>query len=207
MREYFPYWQEILAAVFFVWLVLITVSFYLGRSAMKKELGRISALIDESGKNFKISRMELYNVISAIERRVAGIEDRELENSTEYSNVLAEVTALVQKGSDSAKHTFYFRVAEEVVKLQTNLNHMDPQIKGYRQLLKCSERLKDAMLAEGYEFIDISLHDDGSIEIFYVDFEDYAATWDFKDYNEARQWLTSEDGEGLGEMLFDYESK
>ena len=59
----------------------------------------------------------------------------------------------------------------------------------------------------GYEFIDISLHDDGSIEIFYVDFEDYAATWDFKDYNEARQWLTSEDGEGLGEMLFDYESK
>ena len=155
MREYFPYWQEILAAVFFVWLVLITVSFYLGRSAMKKELSRISALIDESGKNFKISRMELYNVISAIERRVAGIEDRELENSTEYSNVLAEVTALVQKGSDSAKHTFYFRVAEEVVKLQTNLNHMDPQIKGYRQLLKCSECLKDAMLAEGYEFIDL----------------------------------------------------
>ena len=56
----------------------------------------------------------------------------------------------------------------------------------------------------GYEFLSIYKNEKG-IEIFYVDYEDYSATWSFKDYEEARAWLTSDEGECVGQMTFNYE--
>lgn len=47
------------------------------------------------------------------------------------------------------------KVADEIVRIEMNLSRMDPSIKGYKQLAKAVERIKNNFLANGYEIIDM----------------------------------------------------
>ncbi len=112
------------------------------------------SLIDT--KNFCHSECaELSRNQDSLNQRIDVLEDHDLENSKEYSGLLSEVTSLIQQHDESSKHAFYLRVANEILRIQNNLNYMGTEVKGYKQLLKCYERLKDAMLADGYEFVEL----------------------------------------------------
>ena len=163
---FFQHWQEILFGLIFVWLVVLSLAVRKGNvlsrrdhQLLKDELGKDSQALKDSVTALERSCQEelsgLMKYGDGLEERIAVLEDRDLESTAEYSGLLSEVTAIVQRGGDSSKHAFYLRVADEIVKIQNNLNHMGPEVKGYKQLLKCNERLKDAMHADGYEFVDL----------------------------------------------------
>ena len=47
------------------------------------------------------------------------------------------------------------KVADEIVRIETNLSRMDSSVKGYKQLSASVRRIKDNFLANGYEMVDM----------------------------------------------------
>lgn len=52
-------------------------------------------------------------------------------------------------------HSLALKVADEIVRIETNLSRMDSSVKGYKQLSASVRRIKDNFVANGYEFIDM----------------------------------------------------
>ena len=47
------------------------------------------------------------------------------------------------------------KVADESVRIEANLSHMNASVKGYKQLAKAVERIKANFRANGYEIVDM----------------------------------------------------
>ncbi len=52
-------------------------------------------------------------------------------------------------------HSLALKVADEIVRIETNLSRMDASVKGYKQLAASVRRIKDNFLANGYEMVDM----------------------------------------------------
>jgi len=52
-------------------------------------------------------------------------------------------------------HSLALKVADEIVRIEMNLSRMDSSIKGYKQLAKAVQRIKDNFNANGYEIVDM----------------------------------------------------
>lgn len=52
-------------------------------------------------------------------------------------------------------HTLALKVADEIVRIETNLSRMDSTVKGYKQLAKAVERIRTNFLANGYEIVEM----------------------------------------------------
>lgn len=52
-------------------------------------------------------------------------------------------------------HSLALKVADEIVRIETNLSRMDSSVKGYKQLSASVRRIKDNFLANGYEMVDM----------------------------------------------------
>lgn len=61
-------------------------------------------------------------------------------------------TPVVNEQSD---HTLALKVADEIVRIETNLSRMDTSVKGYKQLAKAVERIRTNFLANGYEIVEM----------------------------------------------------
>lgn len=57
--------------------------------------------------------------------------------------------------NEKPDHSLALKVADEIVKIELNMSRMDSSIKGYKQLAKAVERIKDNFKANGYEIVDM----------------------------------------------------
>lgn len=58
-------------------------------------------------------------------------------------------------GTAAPDHSLALKVADEVARIELNMSRMDSSIKGYKQLSKAVERIKDNFNANGYEIVDM----------------------------------------------------
>lgn len=58
-------------------------------------------------------------------------------------------------GSNKPDHSLALKVADEIVRIELNMSRMDSSVKGYKQLAKAVERIKDNFKANGYEIVDM----------------------------------------------------
>lgn len=83
------------------------------------------------------------------------------EESVKLDNKLVElldkqVTLQPQDGgNDQIDHSLALKVADEIVRIETNLSRMDESVKGYKQLKKAVERIRTNFLANGYEIVEM----------------------------------------------------
>lgn len=85
------------------------------------------------------------------------------EESIKLDNKLLEVAEQQMKtvsltannNAASIDHSLALKVADEIVRIELNLSRMDPSIKGYKQLAKAVQRIKDNFQANGYEIVDM----------------------------------------------------
>lgn len=83
------------------------------------------------------------------------------EESVKLDNKLLELaekqmqTIPVATESNTADHSLALKVADEIVRIEMNLSRMDASIKGYKQLAKAVQRIKDNFCANGYEIVDM----------------------------------------------------
>lgn len=61
----------------------------------------------------------------------------------------------LQPEAATPDHSLALKVADEIVRIETNLSRMDSSVKGYKQLSASVRRIKDNFAANGYEFIDM----------------------------------------------------
>ena len=57
--------------------------------------------------------------------------------------------------NEQVDHTLALKVADEIVRIETNLSRMDTSVKGYKQLAKAVERIRTNFLANGYEIVEM----------------------------------------------------
>lgn len=84
------------------------------------------------------------------------------EESVKLDNKLLEIAerqmakpAPSSPNTPAIDHSLTLKVADEIVRIEMNLSHMDPSVKGYKQLSKAVQRIKDNFNANGYEIIDM----------------------------------------------------
>lgn len=57
--------------------------------------------------------------------------------------------------NEQVDHTLALKVADEIVRIETNLSRMDTSVKGYKQLAKAVERIRTNFMANGYEIVEM----------------------------------------------------
>lgn len=83
------------------------------------------------------------------------------EESVTLDNKMIELCAQQIKaaptdtGNTQTDHSLALKVADEIVRIEMNLSRMDSSIKGYKQLAKAVQRIKDNFNANGYEIVDM----------------------------------------------------
>lgn len=84
------------------------------------------------------------------------------EESVKLDNKLIELaekqlaTAPATSGENKEPdHSLAKKVADEIVRIELNMSRMDSSVKGYKQLAKAVQRIKDNFQANGYEIVDM----------------------------------------------------
>ena len=85
------------------------------------------------------------------------------EESIKLDNKLLEIAeqqmkktaAIDNQATTTVDHSLALKVGDEIVRIELNLSRMDSSIKGYKQLAKAVQRIKDNFQANGYEIIDM----------------------------------------------------
>lgn len=77
--------------------------------------------------------------------------DNKLLEIAEHQMKLPAMTGDITK----IDHSLALKVADEIVRIELNLSRMDSSIKGYKQLAKAVQRIKDNFQANGYEIVDM----------------------------------------------------
>lgn len=132
-------WGGIVAVI--ILCLLLTVSYYLF-----KRIKRGTSSIDE----MRMAQDALQNA-----------HVKMLEESVKLDNKMIELceqqirSAPIKIGNTQIDHSLALKVADEIVRIEMNLSRMDASVKGYKQLTKAVQRIKDNFNANGYEIVDM----------------------------------------------------
>ena len=83
------------------------------------------------------------------------------EESIKLDNKMIELceqqihSTTIKAESIQPDHSLALKVADEIVRIELNLSRMDASVKGYKQLAKAVERIKNNFQANGYEIVDM----------------------------------------------------
>ena len=56
--------------------------------------------------------------------------------------------------TDNISHDLPLAIADELNRMKVNLSHMPTDVRGYKQLCRCVERMETALQAFGYEMVN-----------------------------------------------------
>lgn len=132
-------WMGIIAVVLLI--IIIGVIYRLARHI---KLGDTS--IDEVRK----AQEALQLAQTKMQEESVKLDDKLLEMFDKQISATPKVV-----GTDKPDHSLALKVADEIVRIELNMSRMDSSIKGYKQLAKAVERIKDNFKANGYEIIDM----------------------------------------------------
>lgn len=132
-------WMGIIAVI-----LLIIIIGVIYRLARRIKLGDTS--IDEVRK----AQEALQLAQTKMQEESVKLDDKLLEMFDKQISATPKVI-----GTDKPDHSLALKVADEIVRIELNMSRMDSSIKGYKQLAKAVERIKDNFKANGYEIIDM----------------------------------------------------
>lgn len=99
--------------------------------------------IKEAQDNLKEESVKLDTKLVDILDKQMAIEGK-LSEQSERSAETAEVD-----------HSLALKVADEIARIELNMSRMDSSIKGYKQLSKAVQRIKDNFRSKGYDIVDM----------------------------------------------------
>lgn len=95
------------------------------------------------------------------QKNIRNAQEKMQEETIQLDNKLIEilsnqsVIAPTTTKSGEVDHSLTLKVADEIVKIEMNLSRMDENIKGYKQLSRGVQRIKDNFKANDYEIVDM----------------------------------------------------
>ena len=127
-----------------VLLLLVAIFGVAYRLVKRIKLGSTS--IDEVRKAqdaLQVAQGKMREESIKLDDKLLELFDRQIANDTK------------KEGNDKPDHSLALKVADEIVRIELNMSRMDSSIKGYKQLAKAVERIKDNFKANGYEIVDM----------------------------------------------------
>lgn len=102
----------------------------------------------------KKRNMSAFDKIKAAQ---ASLEEESLKLDEKLVEILDKQLAIQNAAPAQSEpdHSLALKVADEIVRIETNLSRMDSSVKGYKQLSASVRRIKDNFLANGYEMVDM----------------------------------------------------
>lgn len=122
-------------------VIIATLAFLLSRKIKKGNNG-----IDE----IKKAQDALRKAHIAMQEESIKLDNKLLEIAEKQLTVIP-----IKKEENEIDHSLALKVADEIVRIETNLSRMDTTIKGHKQLSKAVERIKNNFYANGYEIVDM----------------------------------------------------
>lgn len=102
------------------------------------------------------------SALSEVEKAQAQLANAQKKLEEESVKVDNRLIELLQQKMDNASqaaaptdHSLVLKIADEVTRIALNLSRMDPTTRGYKQLTRGVERIKNNFLAKGYEITDM----------------------------------------------------
>lgn len=113
---------------------------------LRKKISNGESTID----NIKSAQKELENAQKRMQEETVKLD-------TKLLDLLEKQADIETNDSDNGQpdHTLALKVADEIVRIETNLSRMDTSIKGYKHLKKAVERIRNNFMANGYEIVDM----------------------------------------------------
>lgn len=104
-----------------------------------------------------VMRKRNMSAFDKIKAAQASLEEESMKLDEKLVEILDKQLA-IQKAAPAQSepdHSLALKVADEIVRIETNLSRMDSSVKGYKQLSASVRRIKDNFLANGYEMVDM----------------------------------------------------
>lgn len=102
------------------------------------------------------------SALSEVEKAQAQLANAQKKLEEESVKIDNKLIDLLQQKMDNASqsaaptdHSLVLKVADEVARIELNLSRMDPATRGFKQLTRGVERIKNNFLAKGYEITDM----------------------------------------------------
>ena len=94
---------------------------------------------------------------NGLEAAQKAMQEESVMLDSKLVELLDKQIKISQEGGNEEKidHSFVMKVADEIVGIETNLYRMDPNTRGYRQLLRRIEHIRNNFLANGYEIVEM----------------------------------------------------
>lgn len=108
-------------------------------------------------KSGNISIDEVRKAQDALQAAQTKMQEESIKLDDKLLELFDRQIANVPKNADHGEpdHSLALKVADEIVRIELNMSRMDSSIKGYKQLSKAVERIKDNFKANGYEFVEM----------------------------------------------------
>ena len=129
--------------IIIILLALVTTGSYL----LAKRIKSGDTSIDEVRKAqeaLEVAQKKMQEESIKLDNQMLAIVQKQLESKPTTS-----------VGKAVPDHSLALKVADEIVRIELNMSRMDSSIKGYKQLSKAVERIKDNFNANGYEIVDM----------------------------------------------------
>lgn len=127
--------------IIIILLALLVISYYL-----TKRIKQGNSSIDEVRK----AQDALQSAQTKMQEESIKLDNKLIELFEKQMPSIPNLTVSAQ-----IDHSLALKVADEIVRIEMNLSRMDSSIKGYKQLSKAIQRIKDNFNANGYEIVDM----------------------------------------------------
>lgn len=131
-----------LALIVLVVIISLVIWWLIGR------IKRGNSSLDEIRK----AQDALQNAQAKMQEESIKLDNKLLEVAEQQ---MKTVSVTANNNAASIDHSLALKVADEIVRIELNLSRMDSSIKGYKQLAKAVQRIKDNFQANGYEIVDM----------------------------------------------------
>lgn len=123
-------------------LILLALTFFI----LRKKINRGVSSIDK----IKAAQNSLESAQKAMQEESVKLDAKLVELLDKQFSVQTQ-----NNDANQQDHSLVLKVADEIIKIETNLARMDESVRGYKQLKKALERMRANFMANGYEIVDM----------------------------------------------------
>jgi hypothetical protein len=112
-----------------------------------------------SRKSLKQNNLDILDKINAtrksLEEEAINLDNKLIELLNKQINLVSDKMHQTEISNTEIDHSLALKVADEIIRIEKNLNRMDKSIKGHKQLQGSVKRIKDNFVSKEYQIVDM----------------------------------------------------
>lgn len=93
--------------------------------------------------------------ISKLKEQAESLNKKIVEKLTSEATEISKITSVISNTTPDVDHSLIKTIADRITFMEMTLYKMDSSIRGHKQLSKSIKQMKDNLLANGYELVDM----------------------------------------------------